>query len=153
MRREFFKSSFIAFLRLVSALVIAPGIKLGAALAITLGIALGITGGDVQARTVLDLDARDQPVSLSDWGDYVIEAESATTATQVTTDPSLKWAPTLMRGIYPLKPRQTLWVRFTVPPAPDAERWLVEIPYPAMDRAALYTENRAGQWSERAPVT
>ena len=149
MRREFFRSSFIAFLRLV----IAPGIKLGTALAITLGIALaitlGITGGDVQARTVLDLDACEQPVSLSDWGDYVIEAESAMTAAQVATDPSLKWAPTLMRGIYPLMPRQTLWVRFTVPPAPDAERWLLEIPYPAMDRASLYTENRAGQWNEQ----
>ena len=149
MRREFFRSSFIAFLRLV----IAPGIKLGTALAITLGIALaitlGITGGDVQARTVLDLDAREQPVSLSDWGDYVIEAESAMTAAQVATDPSLKWAPTLMRGIYPLMPRQTLWVRFTVPPAPDAERWLLEILYPAMDRASLYTENRAGQWNEQ----
>ena len=157
MRGEFFRSSFIAFLRLVIALVIAPGIKLGTklgtALAITLGIALaitlGITGGAAQARTTLDLDARAQPVSLSDWGDYVIEAESAVSAEQVASDPALKWAPTLMGGIYPLKPRQTLWVRFTVPPAPDAERWLVEIPYPAMDRASLYTENRAGQWNEQ----
>ena len=71
------------------------------------------------------------------------------TAAQVVTDPSLKWAPTLTNAIYPLDGGQILWIRFTVPPAPDDERWLLEIPYPAMDRASLYTENRAGQWSEQ----
>ena len=112
-------------------------------------VALGITGGDVQARSVLNFDARAQPISLSDWGDYLIDAASAMTAEQVATDPSLKWAPTLTNAIYPLDAGQTLWIRFTVPPAPDAERWLLEIPYPALDRASLYTENRAGQWSEQ----
>ena len=129
MRRGFFRASFIAALLLV--------------------VALGTTCGDVQARTVLDLDARAQPISLNDWGDYLIDAESAMTAEQVATDPFLKWAPTLTRGIYPLKHGQILWVRFTVPPAPDSERWLVEIPYPAMDRASLYTEDSAGQWNEQ----
>ena len=117
-----------------------------------LAVALGITGRAAQARTVLDLDARAQPISLSDWGDYVIDAKSAKaamTAVQVATDPSLQWAPTLTNAIYPLDRGQTLWIRFTVPPAPDAERWLLEIPYPAMDRASLYTENRAGQWEEQ----
>ena len=116
---------------------------------VMLAFALGITGGAAQARTVLDLDARVQPISLSDWGDYVIDAKSAMTAEQVAADPAQRWAPTLTRGIYPLKQGQTLWVRFTVPPAPDADQWLLEIPYPAMDRASLYTENRAGQWHEQ----
>ena len=129
MLRGFFRSSSIAVLMLV--------------------VALGIASGDVQARTVLDLDARAQPISLNDWGDYLIDAESAMTAEQVATDPFLKWAPTLTRGIYPLRHGQILWVRFTVPPAPDSERWLVEIPYPAMDRASLYTEDSAGQWNEQ----
>ena len=129
MQRGFFRSSFIAVLMLV--------------------VALGVTGGNAQARTVLALDARVQPISLSDWGDYVIAAKSAMTAAQVATDPSLKWAPTLTNAIYPLDGGQILWIRFTVPPAPDDERWLLEIPYPAMDRASLYTENRAGQWSEQ----
>ena len=129
MQRGFFRSSFIAVLMLV--------------------VALGVTGGNAQARTVLALDARVQPISLSDWGDYVIAAKSAMTAAQVVTDPSLKWAPTLTNAIYPLDGGQILWIRFTVPPAPDDERWLLEIPYPAMDRASLYTENRAGQWSEQ----
>ena len=123
--------------------------KNGLALVAALFLCLAAAVLPAQARTVLDLDTRNQPVSLSDWGDYVIQAESAMTAEQVATDPALKWAPTLMRGIYPLKPRQTLWVRFTVPPAPDAERWLLEIPHPAMNRASLYTENRAGQWNEQ----
>ncbi|RZI97715.1 MAG: hypothetical protein EOO54_29570, partial [Haliea sp.] len=35
------------------------------------------------------------------------------------------------------------------PPAPDAERWLLEIPYPALDRASLYTLERSGQWREQ----
>ena len=114
-----------------------------------LAVALGSAGSAVQARAVLDLNAGAQPISLSDWGDYVIAAKSAMTAEQVVTDPSLKWAPTLTNAIYPLDGGQTLWIRFTVPPAPDAERWLLEIPYPAMDRASLYTENRAGQWNEQ----
>ncbi len=133
LRREFFKASSVAALMVAVALV----------------IALGITGGAAQARTVLDLDARAQPISLGDWGDYVINAESAMTATQVAADPSLNWAPTLRKGIYPLDAGQILWIRFTVPPAPDAERWLLEIPYPALDRASLYTETRAGQWEEQ----
>ena len=129
LRRGFFRSASVAVLMLA--------------------VALGIAVGDVQARSVLDLNARAQPISLSDWGDYLIAAESAMTAAQVATDPSLKWTPTLSNGIYPLDAGQILWIRFTVPPAPDAERWLLEIPYPAMDRASLYTENRAGQWEEQ----
>ena len=114
-----------------------------------LAVALGLTGGDVRARTVLDFDARVQPISLGDWGDYVIDAASAMTAAQVASDPSLKWAPTLSNGIYPLDAGQILWIRFTVPPAPDADHWLLEIPYPAIDRASLYTATRAGQWEEQ----
>ena len=129
MRRGFFRSLINAALLLV--------------------VALGTAGGDVQARVVLDLNARAQPISLSDWGDYVISGESAMAVEQVATDPSLVWAPTLSNEIYPLKQGQILWIRFTVPPAPDDERWLLEIPYPAMDRASLYTENRAGQWNEQ----
>ena len=129
MQRGFFRSSFTAVLMLA--------------------VALGLTGGDVRARTVLDFDARVQPISLGDWGDYVIDAASAMTAAQVASDPSLKWAPTLSNGIYPLDAGQILWIRFTVPPAPDADHWLLEIPYPAIDRASLYTATRAGQWEEQ----
>ena len=67
--------------------------KNGVALVAALFLCLAAAVLPAQARTVLDLDARNQPVSLSDWGDYVIQAESAMTAEQVATDPALKWAP------------------------------------------------------------
>ncbi|MDO9361165.1 MAG: 7TM diverse intracellular signaling domain-containing protein [Polaromonas sp.] len=101
------------------------------------------------ARTVLDLDPRHQPIALADWGDYWIDPAADKAIEQVAADPRLNWQPTLANGIYPLQPRQVLWIRFTVPPAPDAERWLLEIPYPALDRASLYTYDRAGIWREQ----
>jgi two-component system, sensor histidine kinase LadS len=127
----------------------AGGQKTRSFLLALLCLVLGVAALPLQARTVLDLDARAQPILLNDWGDYLIDAESAMNAEQVATDPFLKWSPTMTHGIYPLKHGQILWVRFTVPPAPDSERWLVEIPYPALDRASLYTEDSAGQWNEQ----
>ena len=103
----------------------------------------------VFARTVLDLDARQQPVALSDWGDYWIDPDAQMSVEQVAGKQDLPWQTTLARGIYPLQPRQALWIRLTVPPAPDSERWLLEIPYPALDRASLYTLDRAGTWREQ----
>jgi two-component system, sensor histidine kinase LadS len=135
--------------RFVTVVLGAGGHKARSWLMALLCLVLCVTALPLQARTVLDLDARAQPIALTDWGDYLIDADSAMTAEQVATDPFLKWSPTLTRGIYPLKHGQILWVRFTVPPAPDSERWLLEIPYPAMDRASLYTEDMAGQWNEQ----
>jgi diguanylate cyclase (GGDEF)-like protein len=101
------------------------------------------------ARTVLDLDPAQQPVALSDWGDYWIDPTAQKTVEDIAAGAALPWQPTLARNLYPLQPRQALWIRFTVPPAPDAERWLLEIPYPALDRASLYTLDRAGLWREQ----
>lgn len=102
-----------------------------------------------QNRTVLDLDADKQPVALADWGDYWIDPQARMEVTQVAGNKSLEWQKTLPRGIYPLLPGQAMWIRFTVPPAPDTERWMVEIPYPALDRASLYTFDKSGQWNEQ----
>ncbi len=102
-----------------------------------------------QNRTVLDLDTDKQPVALADWGDYWIDPQSRLDAAQVANQAGLAWQTTPPRGIYPLQPGQALWIRFTVPPAPDAERWLLEIPYPALDRASLFTLDSAGQWMEQ----
>lgn len=101
------------------------------------------------ARTVLELDPLQQPVALADWGDYWIDTTATKTVEAMAVDNALPWQPTLAHGIYPLQPKQALWIRFTVPPAPDAERWLLEIPYPALDRASLYTLDRAGLWREQ----
>ncbi|MEO6017102.1 MAG: 7TM diverse intracellular signaling domain-containing protein [Polaromonas sp.] len=61
----------------------------------------------------------------------------------------MPWKPTRRNGIYDLKPGQAMWVRFTAPPTQGSERWLLEIPYPALDRASLYTLNAADQWIEQ----
>lgn len=103
----------------------------------------------VLSRTVLDLDADRQPVALADWGDYWIDPQSRLGVEQVVSQRDLDWQQTPARGIYPLLPGQSLWIRFIVPPAPDMERWLLEIPYPALDRASLYTLDSAGQWIEQ----
>ena len=102
-----------------------------------------------QARTVLDLDATKQPIALGDWGEYWIDSGSQSGPEQVDASSTITWLPNPERGIYPLKPGQTLWIRFTIPPAPDAERWVLEIPYPAIDRASLYAKGHLGQFTEQ----
>lgn len=117
--------------------------------ALLAALVLAASTAPAAARTVLDLDPRHQPIALADWGDYWIDPAADKAIEQVAADPRLNWQPTLANGIYPLQPRQVLWIRITVPPAPDAERWLLEIPYPALDRASLYTLDRAGIWREQ----
>lgn len=102
------------------------------------------------ARTVLELDTGHQPVPLLDWGDFWIDPHASATPADVATDPAVAWAPTARGSIYPLRGGQALWIRFTVPPAPDKERWYLEIPYPGVNRAILYTPDSAGQWIPQA---
>ena len=102
------------------------------------------------ARTVLELDADHQPVQLQDWGDFWIDASGSVTAADLARDPSIAWAPTGQGSIYPLTGGKALWIRFTVPPAPDKERWYLEIPYSGVNRATLYTADSAGQWIPQA---
>ncbi len=101
------------------------------------------------SRTVLDLDTQQQPVALKDWGDYWIDATGKFTASQVGAAANTVWQPTQSQTIYPVTTGQALWIRFTVPPAPDAERWYLEVPYPSIDRASLFTLDAAGQWGEQ----
>lgn len=112
------------------------------------GVLLGFFSQAALARTVLDLDASKQPIALSDWGEYWIDSDSKRAPNQVDASTAITWLPTPERGIYPLKPGQALWIRFTIPPAPDDERWMLEIPYPALDRASLYTKDREGNFTE-----
>jgi GGDEF domain-containing protein len=109
------------------------------------------------ARTVLDLDTATQPVALLDWGDAWTDPKGQAQAAQVAADDRIAWTPTRDGAIYPLTTGKALWFRFTVPPAPDAERWYLEIPYPSVDGASLYTLDSAGQWlpqtaGDRLPV-
>lgn len=114
---------------------------LAAALLLVAVVAMPAVG-----RTVLDLDTARQPVALHDWGDAWTDATGQAQADQVATDNSIAWAPTRDGTIYPLATGKALWIRFTIPPAPDAERWYLEIPYPSVDRVTLYSPDSAGQW-------
>lgn len=122
---------------------------LGLAMSLLMGSLLALTSLDARSRTVLDLDSHTQPVALQDWGDYWIDTTGQFTPGQVDATPNLPWKPTRPDAIYPVTSGYSMWVRFSVPPAPDAERWYLEVPNPAINRASLYTLDGAGQWNEQ----
>jgi two-component system, sensor histidine kinase LadS len=99
------------------------------------------------ARTTLELDPARQPVPLLDWGDAWMDSTGEAVPDTVGTDPKIEWQPTRDGAIYPVTTGKTLWIRFTVPPAPDAERWYLEIPYASVDRVTLYTPDSLGKWT------
>ena len=101
-----------------------------------------------QPRTVLDLDTRNQPVMLQDWGDYWIDTTGRFTPDEVARTPGVPWQRTAADAIYPMTTGQVLWVRFSVPPAPDTQRWYLEVVMPTIDRASLYTLDGLGRWNE-----
>ncbi len=119
------------------------------ATSVLLGLLLALASPQAHARTVLDLDTRAQPVALQDWGDYWIDTSGKLTAGQLAQDETIAWQPTHANAIYPVTSGQAVWIRLNVPPAPDAERWYLEVPYPAIDRASLFTLDGAGQWNEQ----
>ena len=123
--------------------------KLALAGAAVLLAATSIVSTSAWSRTALDLDVQQQPVALKDWGDYWIDRTGQLTAAQVFSAPTHNWQPTQSDIIYPVKVGQALWIRFAVPPAPDAERWYLEVPYPSVNRASLFTLDSAGQWGEQ----
>lgn len=102
-----------------------------------------------QARSTLDLEVARQPVPLRDWGDYWLDKSGRLTAAEVDADRTLAWQPTVDGKVYPSADGQALWIRFTVPPAPDRERWYLEIAYPSLNSVSLFTLDAAGQWMEQ----
>ncbi|MBI5279528.1 MAG: diguanylate cyclase [Burkholderiales bacterium] len=97
-------------------------------------------------RTVLELDSPREPVPLLDWGDVWLDPTGQATPGELAQDRSLPWKPTDPDAIYPLTTGKALWFRFTVPPAPDAERWYLVVPYSSVNRVVLYTPDSAGAW-------
>ena len=116
---------------------------------LVLGCLLGWLGPFALASPMQELNPQKQPIALAEAADYWIDTSLAFGAEQVAARSDLDWKPTPPSGIYPLRSRQALWVRFSVPPPLDRQRWLVEIPYPALDRASLYTPDPSGQWTEQ----
>lgn len=111
---------------------------------------LGLASPAAMARTVLDLSTPALPVGLMDWGDYRIETGATVSPASIAATSGSGWQPTRPEAIYPLTTGQALWIRFTLPPAPDAERWYLEIPYSSVDRVSLFTLDSAGQWNEQS---
>jgi GGDEF domain-containing protein len=108
---------------------------------------VALCAATAMARTVLELDPGKQPVSLQDWGDAWVDPTGRALVDDVAARASIPWTPTRPEMVYPLGTGKALWIRFTVPPAPDAERWYLEIPYPSVDLITLYSPDALGQWS------
>ena len=102
------------------------------------------------ARTVLDLDAKMQPVPLLDWGEFWIDPTGKSVAEAVAADTRPDWQPTRTESTYRLTKGEALWIRFVIPPAPDAERWYLEVPYASVDRVTLYTRDNVGNWAPQS---
>ena len=98
-----------------------------------------------QSATTVELNLATQPVSLGTAGHYWIDTQAQMMPDQIFSNLGIAWTRTPDSGIYPLKPGQALWIKFTVPASPDSERWVLEIPYPALDHVELYTQQAPGQ--------
>lgn len=112
------------------------------------GLLLCLGSGGAVARTVLDLDVQKQPVALADWGDAWTDLSGRADLEGVLKLPAMALQPT-HNGLYPLRPGQVLWIRFTVPPAPDHERWYIKLPNAGLDRVTLFTRTDHG-WAFHA---
>jgi GGDEF domain-containing protein len=124
--------------------------KFALAGAAALLLLVSMASSNAWSRSVLDLVLQQEPVALKDWGDYWIDGSGKLTATQITADTGIHWKPTQAAMIYPVTSGQALWVRFSVPPAPDTERWYLEVPYPAINRVTLFSLDTLGHWDEQA---
>lgn len=111
---------------------------------------LALCSVDAAAGTVPALNRRTQPVALQDRGDYWIDRTGQFTPEQVASTAAIPWKPMRTDAVYPVTSGVSMWVRFDVPPAQDAERWYLEVLYPpSIDRASLYTRDSAGGWKEQ----
>lgn len=101
------------------------------------------------ARDILELDPLRAHAQLQDWGDHFIDPTGQMTAGDVLR---LRdgWQPTRVPSAYPVRHGEALWVRFTVPPAPDEQPWYLKLPQPGLDLATLYTRIADGTWLQQA---
>jgi GGDEF domain-containing protein len=97
----------------------------------------------------IQLDAEQQPVRLGGSGQVWIDPTGRVTPEDVADGSRIEWAPTRENAIYHLTDGQALWLRFTVT-VPTAERWYLQVPYPAVDRLTLYGLEGSGGWGQAA---
>ena len=113
------------------------------------GVLLAVACPAALAAPMVDLNPAKQPIALGNAGEYWIDVNAQLQPAQIVSSTNIVWQASPESGIYPLKPKQALWIKFTVPPSQDAERWVLEIPYPALDHVSLYTFNASGQFTEQ----
>jgi two-component system, sensor histidine kinase LadS len=108
-----------------------------------------LAAGTAAARVVPLLDPAHQPVMLNDNGEAWVEGKGTARVEDVVRDSSIHWHATNETNIYRLDKGEALWVRFTLPPTSNSERWYLEIPYPGVDRVTLFVQNAQGEWTSR----
>lgn len=109
-----------------------------------------LTSQNVWPRSILDLDTQAQPIALSDWGDYWVSTDVGRTPENLSTDAAVSWQPSSSTKLYPLNEGKILWLRFTVPPAPDAERWYLQMPSTQVEKITVFTLNSVGLWEAQS---
>ncbi|HVE54403.1 MAG TPA: 7TM diverse intracellular signaling domain-containing protein [Ramlibacter sp.] len=125
---------------------IAQGRRAAAAL---LFLAIVFVGAAAHARTALTLDLNAQPVRMQDAGDAWLDVSGKASVQELARDASVPWHPTAADNIYKVDGGKALWVRFTVPPQANSERWYLEVVYPGVDRVELFVQNASGAWTSR----
>ena len=96
---------------------------------------------------LIQLDNATSEVPLADAGEVWLDPTGQAIVDNVATAAGLPWRRTREGEIHPLRTGQSLWFRFEVAAMDDAERWYLEVPYPAVDLVTLYAPDRLGQWS------
>jgi GGDEF domain-containing protein len=112
-------------------------------------LAMWLAGGLALASTTLKLDPDQQPILMTDAGEAWLDTSGKVTVDEVSRNPDIQWHRTAPNNIYKLDGGKALWVRFTVPPTANSERWYLEVVYPGIDKVELFVQNAAGQWTSR----
>lgn len=105
-----------------------------------------LVAGPAAAREVIDINPARQPVSLQNHGEAWVDPTAEAQVDNVASDRAIRWQPTSEGAIYPLDRGKALWIRFTLPPQADVERWYLEVPYPSVNKVTLYSVDVTGEW-------
>ena len=108
-----------------------------------------LAAGRAFAGHVVILDSSNQPVELGAAGETWTDPTGEMSTEVVADGTPIRWTPTHDGQIFPLTARGVLWIRFTLS-VPSAERWYLQVPYPALDKITLYPLEGVGAWGQAA---
>ena len=115
-------------------------------------LCMGAAGTSRAATTPLQLDPSNQPVRLGASGLAWLDPDGHKSTEDVADGSAITWSVNQDGAIYPLTPRKTLWMRFSVA-VPSFERWYLQVPYPSVDKVTLYPLEGVGAWGQTAGDT